>query len=54
MGTPADMPRIMRPRKYGGAIIENGQRIAYRSETTTSVGTDGPTNSKDENNDLPY
>lgn len=43
-----------RPRKYGGAIIENGQVIAYRSQTDTSVHTDAPTNSKDENDDRPY
>lgn len=54
MSTGRFTNKKFRPRKYGGAIIENGQRIAYRSETTTSVGTDAPTNPKDENNDRPY
>lgn len=51
MGSPNDMPKMMRPRKYGGAILLNGVNH-YRSET--SVHNDAPTNSKDENNDLPY
>lgn len=48
MPGPADMPRIMRPRKYGGAILLDGVNH-YRSET--SVNTDAQTNSKEGNND---
>ncbi|MDV8055072.1 MULTISPECIES: hypothetical protein [unclassified Rhodococcus (in: high G+C Gram-positive bacteria)] len=50
MGTPADMPKVMRPRKYGGAILLNGVNH-YRSETSV---TDAPTNPKDKDNDRPY
>lgn len=45
------MPKVMRPRKYGGAILLNGVNH-YRSET--SVTTDANTKSKDEHHDLPY